>query len=174
MILLSGVHGVGKGYFIDNVLTKIFMGRICTASELIEKYAPATDAGYKRVSDVAYNQNVLIQAIKNELADSKERLLLDGHMCIINSKDDVERIPISFFNETDVDYIILIQDDSSKIIERLNKRDGKTIPLALIEKVQLEEREYAQYLLEEFDIEYKILNPDCNEEDLHNIRERLR
>ena len=55
-ILLSGVHGVGKGFFLENIKKYIQSYNIYSASSLIEKFQPSADAGYKKVSNVNSNQ----------------------------------------------------------------------------------------------------------------------
>ena len=64
-ILFSGVHGVEKGFYLNKVKNKIERFNIYSASDLIEKYQESADAGYKKVSNVKGNQEILIKAIKN-------------------------------------------------------------------------------------------------------------
>ena len=52
VILLSGVHGVGKGFFLEQVKKNIEEYNVYSASKLIERYKSPTDAGYKKVCNV--------------------------------------------------------------------------------------------------------------------------
>ncbi len=64
-IILSGVHGVGKGHWVQKVYSEKDDFICLTASELISEYKDANDAGYKKVNDVKGNQGLLLVAIKN-------------------------------------------------------------------------------------------------------------
>ena len=63
-VLFSGVHGVGKSFFLKKISQRIEGYDIYSASALIEKYHASTDAGYKRVKNVDENQDILVRAIK--------------------------------------------------------------------------------------------------------------
>lgn len=153
-ILLSGVHGVGKGFWLQKVYdNKDKDDFIClSASELINKYKDAADAGYKKVSDVNNNQSILIEAIKNNFDLSPKRIILDGHICIINSNNNIEKIPLDFFLETRVCGILILEDDANTIFKRLKQRDCRCISLDMIQQIQMKEREYAIELHEKYQL----------------------
>lgn len=80
VFLFSGVHGVGKGFFLKKIKNNAQQYSIYSASSLIERYQPSTDAGYKKVSNVNNNQDVLIKAIKEEINCSISNFIIDGHL----------------------------------------------------------------------------------------------
>ena len=84
-IILSGVHGVGKGYFIENKLVHAPNLTVISASGIIAQYHDAEDAGNKRVNDVEGNQKILLNALKNYFEIHKENVLLDGHLVILDT-----------------------------------------------------------------------------------------
>lgn len=126
---MSGVHGVGKGYFLDKVRKCIRNFDVYSASQLIEKYHSAAEAGYKRASNISNNQHVLIQAIRNEQIQNTQNLIIDRHICLFNASGLVERIPEYFFSETGIAGIILLQDTSANICDRILQRDSRRIIL---------------------------------------------
>lgn len=161
VILFSGAHGVGKGFFLDKVREDIQQYQVCSASNLIEKYQPSTDAGYKKVSNVNNNQDVLIKAIKEVWSKDTKSFILDGHLCIFNAKGEVERIPEYFFIETQITGIILLQDEPRIICDRISQRDCNKISIHDIEQMQNEEKKYAMDLETKFQIKYEIITHEC-------------
>ncbi len=165
-ILFSGTHGVGKGFFLDKVKEGIQNYNIYSASALIQKYKPATDAGYKKVQDVNGNQDVLVKAIKEIKTKCIDGMILDGHLCVFNADGEVERIPESFFVDAKITGIIILQDEPLRICERLRKRDSKDVKIQDIESMQNEERRYASELDAKLQIKHVIITHECTKEQL--------
>ncbi len=172
-ILLSGVHGVGKGYFLDKVRKCIRNYDVYSASQLIEKYHSAADAGYKRVSNISNNQHVLIQAIRKEQIQNTQNLIIDGHICLFNASGLVERIPEYFFSETGIAGIILLQDTSANICDRILQRDSRRININDIEEMQREERIYALELQKKYGIQCMTITHNCTGRQFAEILERM-
>ena len=161
IILFSGAHGVGKGFFLDRVRENIQHYDIYTGSKLIEKYQSAADAGYKKVSNVSNNQDILIKALKDEVLHNTRNFIIDGHLCIFNARGEVERIPEYFFSETRITGIVLLQDEPRIICERIKQRDSGKISMRDIERIQTEERKYASELEDKFHIKNIIISHEC-------------
>lgn len=170
-ILFSGAHGVGKGFFLDKVKENIQHYDVYSASKLIERYQPSADAGYKKVSSVNNNQDILIKAIKEEKIHNVKDFIIDGHLCIFNRRGDVERIPEYFFVDAQITGIVLLQDEPRIICDRINQRDSIEMSMRDIESMQDEERKYARELQEKFQIEYIIISHECTGEQ---FEEKLR
>lgn len=160
-ILFSGVHGVGKGFFLEKIKKEIEEYNIYSASTLIEKYQPSTDAGYKKVRNVKNNQDILIKAMKEAKLKDENSFILDGHLCIFDTEGNVVRIPEKFFYETQIEGIVLLQDCPDLILGRINARDGKEIRIESIEKMQHEEQKFAEELWEKYKIPYVIITHEC-------------
>jgi len=173
IILFSGVHGVGKGFFLDKVKKNIQQYNVLSASSLIEKYQPSTDAGYKKVRSVSNNQDVLIKAIKEAKNSGINEVILDGHMCIFNVKGEVERVPEYFFRKTQVAGIILLQDNARTICDRIYQRDATQISIGDIEWMQNEERKYAGELEEKYQIKYVVISHDCTGRQFEEILRKI-
>lgn len=161
IFLLSGVHGVGKGYFLDNILGADSNYTILGASNLIRQYKDAEDAGYKMVKDVSDNQKVLLKALIAEKRQIETDIILDGHLCIINRNGDIERIPKEFFIKASVHGIILLQDDVENIIKRQNLRDGVGLEKQTIAKIQEDEIKYCEFLKNELNVPYIVIDGEC-------------
>lgn len=163
-ILFSGTHGVGKGFFLERVKDYVKQYNICTASTLIGKYKDATDMGYKMVSSVKGNQDILIMAIREEKSIDDRDLIIDGHLCIYNKYGEIERIPEYFFIETNIQNVFVLQDDSEVISERLKKRDKKEAKIEDIEKIQNEELTYVRELKEKLGINFIVITHKVTDE----------
>lgn len=161
LFLLSGVHGVGKGYFLQNILKDDSNYTILEASSLIRQYKDAEDAGYKMVKDVSDNQKVLIEALINEKKKIKTDIILDGHLCIINKNRDIERIPEEFFLKASVQGIILLQDTVESIIKRQNLRDGVGLEKQTISEIQEDEIRYCEIIKNKLNVPYTIITGEC-------------
>ena len=121
-VFLSGVHGVGKGYFIKNKLSSVFSLSVVSASELISNYHNPEDAGNKRVKDVGANQMLILTALKEYFKKHHETVVLDGHLVILDSNDHIQRIPLDFFEKGMFDTLIILQDNPDVIYNRLHAR----------------------------------------------------
>lgn len=171
--LFSGVHGVGKGFFLNRVKSEIENYTLLSASDLIGKYKSAADAGYKKVAQVNKNQDVLINALNQEQCCSSQDIILDGHICIFNSDGLIESIPKFFFIDGKIDGIIILQDSVEEIYNRIRLRDSKTINIEDITNMQNKEKEYAVALEKEFSIKYRVISHECSAEQFEMILEEL-
>ena len=95
IIMLGGVHGVGKSYLCEKIKEK----RLCevyTASHLIRQINYGYSDQNKRVDSINNNQNILLDAISKHIPDNT-KIILDGHFCLINSINIIEDIPYDTF-----------------------------------------------------------------------------
>lgn len=168
-VLLTGVHGVGKGFFLEKIKENIQAYDVCSASELISQFKDATDGGYKRVTDVDSNQNVLLEAIQNRQKNAKKNILLDGHVCLLNAQGIVEPISEVFFQQANICGIVVLQDEVNEIHQRLKKRDEQALGVDIIGKIQTEEEKFAKLLKKELSIPYETITHACSGEQFENI-----
>lgn len=161
-ILLSGAHGVGKGYFLEKVKNDIKNYKVVSGSGLIGQYRCATDGGYKKVTDVRGDQDVLVQVLKSTQEKERRNIILDGHICVFNAEGSLERIPEEFFGQADIVGIVILQDSPEVIVQHLNERDTNKIKAEDIEKMQTEENEYAKELEKKYLIPYRIITHVCD------------
>lgn len=83
-------------FFLNKVKENIQHYNIYSASSLIQRYQPATDAGYKKVHNVNNNQDILIKAIIEERRYAEELqkkyqigYIIISHECIGNQFERV-------------------------------------------------------------------------------------
>lgn len=162
IILLSGVHGVGKGYYLKKNFTTSDNFTILEASSLIKRYKEADDAGYKRVKDISNNQEVLLKAIVETKQTIRNNIILDGHLCLLNSEGKIECIPEEFIIKASINGIILLQDNKDAIVQRQTMRDGREISCELIDMIQKEERKYCEMLFSKYNILYSVIDNNCD------------
>ncbi len=169
VILFSGVHGVGKGFFISKNI-KVMDPVICIgASTLIRQYQNSEDAGYKKVKNVWENQETLLKALQHVKISSDKVLLLDGHLCIINSNTEIERIPVSFLLRAKIKGIIFLQEKSPLIVKRQQLRDGKCLSNEIVDRIQYEERVFSEMLFEKYQIPFEVISGTCQRDDFLGI-----
>lgn len=169
MILFSGVHGVGKGYLISKNVKDVDNIVCFGASALIQQYQNSEDAGYKKVKNVLGNQEILLAALHNVDMSTDKILLLDGHLCIINSNNEIERIPEAFILQAETKGIIILQEKTSLIAQRQQSRDGKGLSTEMINRIQCEEKAFAELLLEKYKIPFKIISGEYGRDDFLRI-----
>ena len=156
MIFISGVHGVGKGFFCDLVNKELDI-ETYTASDLIAKGKNIVFDSNKLVTDVEDNQHYLLAAIK-ELKENGSNFILDGHFCLTD-KDTGKptRISLETFTNLNPDIIILLTEKPEVISQRRKERDGLDVTPESIAEFQNMENQYAQEVAELLGAKFFIL-----------------
>lgn len=148
MIFIAGVYGVGKSTICD-LLSKELKIPHYSASDLITNKNGEKYGVNKYVSDVIKNQESLLDAISEVLCIHRT-IILSGHFCIINKKDEAEPLPLFVFEKMDIDKIILLEADITMILKNLQIRDNKKYDEDTIDKLIDEERNIAVKVCEKF------------------------
>lgn len=128
IVFVGGIHGVGKTSFSQGLCDATSLKRV-TASALINS------GETKLVQNVGKNQDILIQAIRSELDQSKN-YLMDGHFCLLNSESKVEEIQIDVFQQIGLAGVFILTAAPKIIQERLQARDSKGYSLELLNDFQ--------------------------------------
>ena len=147
IIFLSGIHGVGKGYIKEEIKKEINIP-IYEASELIRLNGVETDEN-KKVSNVKFNQELLINSINNLTDDA---FILNGHTCLLTKDNKIETIDISYFKRMNIIGIISLYDEIDIIEERLDKRDNIHFDKNILNDLQNTEIKNTKQLSEELGI----------------------
>lgn len=142
MIFLSGVHGVGKSSVCRKIESDLEFTWF-SASKIISDAKNIDMFSEKKVENIDYNQIVLIKEIE-KIKQKNDEFILDGHFCLINSSNVIEKIDIDVFKQLDPNLIIVLIDDVKTIIRRLNERDNMNYSEDFITKFQNIEIQYAQ------------------------------
>ena len=142
MIFVSGVHGVGKTFFCNRVKEQRGINTY-SASKLIAEKRNIGFSADKIVSDIDENQSLLLEAI-DELRETGNEFILDGHFCLLESDGLISRIPMDTYTSLRPDKIILLTEQPSVIVARRFQRDGIVVEEADVDSFQREEMAYAE------------------------------
>lgn len=99
------------------------------------------------------------------------RIILDGHVTLINKAGSYQKLPIALFRDLGVSTIILLEIPAPEIARRLTERDGMAPSLDFIAEHQKVEKEHAQELADKIKVRLYISNGE--NEQLQNILEKL-
>lgn len=141
---VGGVHGVGKSTICRQICSELNLEYL-SASKLIKWREINDDIKNKTVKDIPDTQNRLILGLTNIVQKGKT-YLLDGHYCLLNSKNEVVNVPIETFQKINPFSLNLILGDIAEIKNRLEARDNRPYDYSLLEHLQNKELEYAKYL----------------------------
>ena len=90
MIFISGIHGVGKTYLCSK-LKEEFGFKAFSSSQLISQQKGKDLSNNKLTGDIEDNQYYLCKAV-DELKESINMFLLDGHFCLLNETGVITRV----------------------------------------------------------------------------------
>lgn len=164
IVFVGGVHGVGKSTFVNAVKVKcpFVEGLSCSA---ILKWENPT---HKTVENVEENQNKLLTNLPYFI-DIDKNYLLDGHFCLLTKQGVIERVPIEVFEAINPDMIVLLEESSKVICQRLFQRDKTQYSEDLLEDFLREERMYAEEIADTLGVPLRC----CHSETRNTIDELI-
>lgn len=162
---IGGIHGVGKTTFCK-LLTERMGYLHYSASSLIKEYKNLEKD--KKVDKVNKNQDILITAIKKTF-NIQNNYILDGHFCLLDTKNQIIEVPFSTFKTLNLKKIIVLKDSSCNIHEKLLKRDGINYDIDLIEDFQNRELSYSKKIANLLNIPYKVFDIDSDIDEIINF-----
>lgn len=171
VIMIAGIHGVGKSYTCSS-LKDVLPCKIYSASMLISTIKKESFNSNKKIKDIDTNQNILKFAI-GELIPDDESFILDGHFCLLDVESTVTRIPESTYFDLDINGIIVITDDTLSIQKRLQQRDQNTLSLNLINHFQNEELKFSKYIASQMNIPHLEFKNNSKTESLISFINRI-
>lgn len=143
---IGGIHGVGKSTICYKICEATSFHYL-SASELIKWREINKDSKNKKVKNIPTTQDRLILGLNKTIVKDKN-YLLDGHFCLLNSNDQITRVPFQTFLEIKPFSLSLILGDIADIKNRLETRDSRSYHYGLLEMMQDEELAYAKELSE--------------------------
>ncbi len=164
IIFVGGIHGVGKTT-ICRKISEVLSLKHYSASELISYIKSENISRDKKVSNVKENQDILLESVDKYL-DKEENYLLDGHFCLLNADGDITRVPYNTFNSLGIKAIIILVDEESQILKRLNNRDEKHYLLSIIKELQEREINYAHEVAKRIGVMCKIINASSDFDEM--------
>jgi adenylate kinase len=142
VLFVAGIHGVGKGYLVNELLG-IFSCQSFSASSLIKEEKKAeVDLG-KVVVDPRENQDYLLIAL-NKLEGGRD-IFLDGHFCLF-SENEIYEVPLATFEGMNLKAIVLVIEEPEVIFSRLNQRDGNSKSILELNALQEAEINRAEFI----------------------------
>lgn len=154
MFFVCGIHGVGKTEYCRELAVKKGVSTF-SASQLIDKVEKKSYYK-KRVSEISKNQEILVEQVK-KLREETGDFILDGHMCLMNQKGNIEFIDERIFRALNIECIEVLVDNPRNICERLSLRDGDSWGEKQIEKFQDSEVSYAKKIAKSLEIDFRII-----------------
>ncbi len=153
IVFVAGIHGVGKTYLCQRLEESMDIGHF-SASQLISEFKSEKLSGTdKSVKDISNNQDLLLKAIEKYIPPTRPTLL-DGHCCLLNSDNEIERIPIETFIGIEPCSVIVLYDEISSVVEKISGRDGVSYDAKLLSCFQNEEIKYAREIAEHLRVPY--------------------
>lgn len=156
LVLLTGAYGVGKSTLCSEIPL-----RHLKASSLIFDYLNKQPPKNKVVKDTAHldeNQRVLVEALKNTKISTPT--LLEGHTCLLDASNKIQRIPMSVFRAIDLSGIIVVTRNMVSAHKALIVRDGGGYPLSSLIQLQNQELQYTEQI--SHDLQLPRLHIDLN------------
>lgn len=164
IIFIGGVYGVGKSTFVNSVKKKCPFVEGLSCSTILNWKNPAN----KEVENVEDNQNRLLQNLPYFI-DLDKSYLLDGHFCLLTTKETIERVPLEVFETINPDMILLLEASGETLRKRLIARDSKEYSLSFINDFLQEEKAYANEVANVLDIPFKICSQDEIDSQIEEI-----
>lgn len=159
MIFVTGVHGVGKNSYCNDLKKKNDIN-FYSAGDIIG----VTNPRNKKVQDIDMNQKKLLHGLE-QLNEEKEYVLA-GHCCLINKEGDIERIKMSVFQKMNISKIIILTGNPQDIYLNLKQRDQLAWDYEFINRLQKEEVEYSKEIAKTLNIGYEIVVEDYEKNNI--------
>lgn len=164
IFFIGGIHGSGKGTTAQQILS--ITNLIHLEASKVLKWEEISLKENKRVEDINITQNILIKNLQH-IVDRNKIYLLDGHYCLINNQEQVERIDVDTFEKINPISLSIKIDNPQEIKTRLEHRDSKNYDIKFLEYFQNEEIKYAQFLSQHLKKPLFILNDNLENLIIH-------
>lgn len=153
MIFIAGVHGVGKTTLCSSIQANENLVHKSASQLIREAKASAIASNSKVVADIAGNQKLLIDAVR-QITLSGKTLLLDGHFALFNKNRKAEALPTKVFSDLGIDAVLMVHDSPSSILARLRERDGSDITISELRSLQSTESRRAKTVSDELGLPF--------------------
>ena len=155
---LGGVHGAGKSTISKKICLETNL-QYLSASDII-RLGQKPFSPNKNVENILDTQNRLILGI-NQIIEPHISYILDGHFCLFNSNNRIEKIPTEIYKKINPKTLAVAIFNIEIIKKRLEARDNKTYSVEVLEEMQLSEIEHAKEIAAELDVPFiEIKNGD--------------
>lgn len=159
MIFITGVHGVGKNSYCNDLKKKSGMN-FYSAGDIIG----VVNHRNKKVQDIDMNQKKLLHGL--QLLSEEKEYILAGHCCLINKEGDIERIKMSVFQKMNISKIIILTGNPKEISLNLKQRDHVNWDDTFISRLQKEEVEYSKEIAKTLNVKYEVVVEDYKKNNI--------
>lgn len=163
---LGGIHGSGKSNAAQKILSESNLIHL-EASKIL-KWEDFSNRENKKVDNIIFTQNQLIFNLE-QIVNNDKQFLLDGHYCLINKQDEIEKVPLETFEKINPLLLSIKIDEPIRIKKRLEQRDSKLYDLNFLVRFQYEELKYVKFLAAYLRKPLFILN-----QDLENLLKHIK
>lgn len=139
VVFVSGVHGAGKGTLCRLIYEQLGV-KSYAASDLIKSNSQYIEE-CKLIDSADKNQMALIQGLSTLRED---KLLLDGHFCLLNKNKEIVKLDYSVFEAMELSLVVYVECKPVELRQRLMMRDGTDFSVELLRSFQNAEYEHAQ------------------------------
>jgi adenylate kinase len=151
---IGGIHGVGKSTICKTVCSETGLLHL-TASEVLKWKDISENTADKAVVDILDTQDRLVVGLRS-IVHPENKYLLDGHYCLLNKMNAIEKVPLKTFRQINPFFLSLITDDILAIKDRLEARDGKLWDVNLLNEMQEQEVFHAKEISAKLNIKLNI------------------
>lgn len=171
-IFVAGVYGVGKSTLCGQ-LASILGIPAYSAGDLISQVNGEIYGVNKVVQDKSINQDILALVVDEKLKHSST-ILLAGHFCIFDKHNHVDKLPSDAFKKLHIQQILLLEADENRIIQNLNRRDGKHYTAQQVSSLLIAEREAAKEIARINGYRLSVHKMGFDEDDIHSCLSLLK
>lgn len=163
----TGVYGVGKSTLCQKLSQETSIP-FFSASDLISQISGETFGSNKSVKNKARNQDILISAVDNKLK-SVPTIILAGHFCIFDNKENVEWLPEYVFEQLHIIQIVLLEASIEQVYNNINNRDGKTYSYSSLVSLKTAEHQQARKIAKRLNVPLQIHQMRFNSFDITSV-----
>lgn len=129
IVAFAGISGVGKTTFLRQ-LSALLDFQHLTAGTLIAAARSLDNRSrdFIRLADTDLNQRLLIEGFMSARDPNARLVILDSHM-LIDTGDDIRRIPIEVFGALGVDTVIHLEAEPKQICTNRCRDKDRTRPI---------------------------------------------
>ena len=170
VIFIGGVHGVGKSTACSQAADNLSCLHVRASDVIRQERSNAIARHGKLVKDVNGNQELLLQGFERiKSSATTQCILLDGHYALRDSSRTIQLLPATVFQGLGLNGLVCLENDPSVIVKRINARDGSSISIEEVSKLQKFELKNAQTISNVLSLPLSILH----ENELTNVLRSL-
>ncbi len=156
VFFVCGIHGSGKTTFCKKLSTATDLPTFSSSDLIRERKKDISFNKNKRTSDIENNQNLLISAILEKL-ECYPKVLLDGHMTLLNNVGEITPIDFTVFSKMYISKIFLIAPPIEIIQNRIYSRDNACQSIENISLHMKKEEEHTYYVASQLGVSVYLL-----------------